>query len=102
MKRLLTLLALALLCAKSADSHCSPAPCVTLTWHASGTPGVWYNVYESGHSGGPYTKLNVNHITALTWVNWLKIHPQFRCYVVTAQDTTGESVHSNESCVQVP
>jgi hypothetical protein len=75
----------------------------TLTWVASTTPGVSYNVYRGTTSGGPYTKLNASPITGLTYVDSTVQSGQTYYFVVRAVNSSGtESVNSNQATAVVP
>jgi cellulose 1,4-beta-cellobiosidase len=70
---------------------------ITLTWTASPSPNVTYNVYRATVTGGPYTLLG-NSGTNLTFPDTTGIAGTKYFYVVTAVDTLGnESVNSNEA-----
>lgn len=76
---------------------------VTLSWTASTSTGVTYNMYISVVSGGPYTKINSGPISGLTYQDLKAISGNTYYYVATAVDSTGnESVNSNEVKVIIP
>lgn len=76
---------------------------VTLTWIASVSPGVSYNVYRGTTSGGPYTKLNTSLIGALLYVDNTVQAGQTYYYVVTAADGSGnESGFSAQATAAIP
>jgi hypothetical protein len=77
---------------------------VTLTWTASTSPNlVGYNIYRSGTSGGPYTKINSAPIAAISFVDTGIQAGQPYDYVVTAVDNSGnESAFSNQAEATVP
>lgn len=88
------------LCASSASAQSSHS--VTLTWTASTSLNVTYNVYRGTVSGGPYSKLNTAPITVLTYVDSANIVTTYY-YVCTAVNSSGiESVNSNEVSGGVP
>ncbi len=75
----------------------------TLTWTASTSVVVGYNIYRSGQSGGPYTKLNSSPVAATTYVDATVQAGQTYFWVVTAVDSSGtESVFSNEVTATIP
>ncbi len=71
-----------------------------LLWN-SPSPSYAYNVYRSGTSGGPYTRLNPSPIDRNIFVDSVDIHPGDTVYyVVTSIDTTElESGYSREIMV---
>lgn len=74
---------------------------ISLTWDASATPGVTYNVKRSTVAGGLYT-VQVTGGTALTYTdNGLAPQVTF-CYVVSATLAGVESMNSNEACGTTP
>lgn len=73
---------------------------VTLGWTASPTPNVTYNVYVSGTSGGPYTR--IGNTAALQFDDLNAIAGNTYFYVVTAVNADGESVFSPEASATVP
>jgi fibronectin type 3 domain-containing protein len=76
---------------------------VTLSWQASTTSNVTYNVYFGTISGGPYTRVNSSPITGLTYQDLGAIAGNTYYYVATAVDSSGnESVYSNEIKVTIP
>ncbi len=76
---------------------------VTLSWVASTSPNVTYNVYRSSTSGGPYTKLNSSPISGLTYVDSAVVAGQTYYYVARAVDSGAtESVNSNQTTAVVP
>jgi hypothetical protein len=77
---------------------------IVLTWTASTTTGVNYNVYRGTLTGGPYTKLTVSPTAALTYADTSGTGGTKYFYVVTAICTascptgiTGESGFSAEA-----
>jgi hypothetical protein len=67
---------------------------VTLTWNASTSAVVGYNVYRATVSGGPYAKIGSSPTTNFTDT----VASGTYYYVVTAVDASAdESVHSNEA-----
>lgn len=77
---------------------------IVLTWNASTTAGVNYNIYRGTVSGGPYTKLNSTPIVGLTYSDTTGVGGTKYFYVETAVCTaacpagiSGESVFSNEA-----
>jgi hypothetical protein len=77
---------------------------IELSWDASTTPDVEYNVYRGTTSGGPYTLLNADPIDALTYDNFFEIdRGDMFFYVITAVNTAGvQSQYSNQVQVVVP
>jgi hypothetical protein len=76
---------------------------VSLTWNASTSVVVGYNIYRGGVSGGPYALLNSTPNTSLSYTDGSVLSGQTYYYVVTAVDATGaESVVSNEVQVIIP
>jgi chitodextrinase len=76
---------------------------VTLTWVASTTPSVSYNVYRSTTSGGPYTKINGSLIAGLSYVDNSVVAGQTYYYVATAVDnTSAESAYSTQVTAVIP
>jgi len=74
---------------------------VSLTWNASTSSVVGYNVYRGSVSGGPYTLLNST--PNLTFTDSTVLSGQTYYYVVTAVDANGtESIVSNEVTVIIP
>jgi fibronectin type 3 domain-containing protein len=76
---------------------------VTLSWTASTSTVVGYNVYRSTVSGGPYTLLTSSPVTGTTFTDTTVQARVTYYYVVTAVDSSGnESAYSNEASVTVP
>ncbi len=57
---------------------------VTLTWSASSTAGVHYNVYRGTTSGGPYTRLNTASLASTTYTDATGTGGTTYFYVITA------------------
>lgn len=86
-------------------SNVAPAPkTVTLSWTASTTAGVNYNIYRGTTSGGPYaTKVNATPVTGTSFTDTTVVSGQTYYYVARAVDGTGtESVNSNQAIAAVP
>jgi hypothetical protein len=78
---------------------------VDITWNASISSGVQgYNVYRSGVSGGPYSKITPTlAATALSFGDGSPVSGKTYFYIVTAVDGSGvESLASKEVNVTVP
>ena len=75
----------------------------TLSWDASASGVVGYNVYRAAQSGGPYTRINTALESATTYADLTVQAGQTYYYVVTAVDSSGlQSVNSNEATAVVP
>ena len=76
---------------------------VSLTWDASTSAVVGYNVYRGTASGGPYTKLNSAVVASNSYTDSNVQAGQAYFYVATAVDTNSvESLFSNEAQASVP
>ncbi len=76
---------------------------VSLTWVASTSTVVGYNVYVGSISGGPYTLLNSTPVAALAYTDSSVVAGQTYFFVVTAVNSNGvESVVSNQVSVVIP
>jgi len=76
---------------------------VALTWNASTSTVVGYNVYRGTLSGGPYVMMNSAPDPGTGYTDSAVQAGQTYYYVVTAIDAQGqESVHSNQAQAVVP
>ena len=76
---------------------------VTLTWIASGSSVVGYNVYRGTVSDGPYTKINTVLAATTNYVDNTVQSGTTYFYAVTSVDLNGtESAFSNQVTVVVP
>jgi hypothetical protein len=76
---------------------------VALSWIASTTPGVSYNVYRGSQTGGPYTRLNGTPVASTAYTDTTVLSGLKYFYVVTAVDSSNiESVYSNEVPASIP
>ena len=74
-----------------------------LTWTASTSVVLGYNVYRSSVSGGLYTKLNSSLDAGTTFTDSSVSSGQTYYYVVTALDSNiMESVYSNQATAVIP
>ena len=74
-----------------------------LTWVASTSAVVGYNVYRGTVSGGPYAKLNSSLIALSTYTDSTVGSGQTYFYVVTAVDANSvESTDSSEVSAIIP
>jgi hypothetical protein len=81
----------------------APQHTVSLSWVASTSTVVGYNVYRGTQSGGPYAVLNSAADAATTYTDSTVQAGQTYYYVVTAVDSSGnESVNSNQAQAVVP
>jgi hypothetical protein len=86
-----------------------PPHTVKLTWVASTTPGVTYNIYRVTESTRELEQLNKDPVTGLTYpVTGLTftdrnpVNNEKYTYYVTAVGPTGESAPSNLATVTIP
>ena len=76
---------------------------VDLSWTASTSTVVGYNIYRGTVSGGPYVKLNATVVSGTSYTDTGVAAGQLYYYVVTAVDSSGvESVYSNQASATVP
>jgi Abnormal spindle-like microcephaly-assoc'd, ASPM-SPD-2-Hydin len=76
---------------------------VALTWDASTSPVVGYNVYRGGKSGGPYTKLNATLDPNTSYTDSTVTAGQNYYYVTTSVNSSGmESTYSNQTQAVIP
>ena len=76
---------------------------VDLSWVASTSVVVGYNVYRGVQSGGPYTKLNSTPIALTNDTDSTVQSGQTYFYLVTAVDSSNvESAYSNEVSAVIP
>ncbi len=76
---------------------------VDLSWTASISPVIGYNIYRSNTSGGPYSKLNSTLNSSTSYSDSSVLSGYTYYYVTTAVDAQlNESVYSNESFATVP
>jgi len=81
----------------------APQHTVSLSWAASTSTVVGYNVYRGTQSGGPYAVLNSAADASTTYTDSTVQAGQTYYYVVTAVDGSGnESVNSNQAQAVVP
>jgi hypothetical protein len=75
----------------------------TLSWTASTTPNVSYNIYRSSTAGGPYTKVGSVGVGVVSYIDTQALAGQTYFYVVRAVDSTNtESANSNQVQAGVP
>jgi fibronectin type 3 domain-containing protein len=70
---------------------------VTLSWTASTTPNVSYNIYRSAKSNGTYTKIGSVGVGVLGYVDSTALAGETYFYVATAVDSS-----KNESAYSAP
>jgi fibronectin type 3 domain-containing protein len=76
---------------------------VDLSWNASASAVVGYNVYRGSQSGGPYTQINSALNATTTYTDATVLGGQTYFYVVTAVDGNNvESTFSNQVQAVVP
>jgi Abnormal spindle-like microcephaly-assoc'd, ASPM-SPD-2-Hydin len=83
----------------------TPAPqhSVSLSWTASTSTGVGYNMYRGTQTGGPYVAVTGSPDASATYTDNSVQAGQTYYYVVTAVDGSGnESVYSNQAQAVVP
>jgi len=82
-----------------ASARTGPQHSVTLSWQASSTAGVGYNVYRRDASGT--IKLNSAPVAQTTYVDKTVQPGQTYYYVTKAVSAKGESIPSNEVRVTI-
>lgn len=76
---------------------------VQLTWQASTSSVVGYNIYRSITTGGPYVKINATLVTPLTYTDSSVASSTTYYYVATSVDPTGiESLYSIQASASIP
>jgi Abnormal spindle-like microcephaly-assoc'd, ASPM-SPD-2-Hydin len=76
---------------------------VDLSWNPSTSAVVGYNIYRSGNSGGPYSKINSALSASTTYTDDQVQSGVIYFYVTTAVDVNGtESTYSNQAQAVVP
>ncbi|MHB8413637.1 MAG: choice-of-anchor D domain-containing protein [Candidatus Acidiferrales bacterium] len=77
---------------------------VDLSWTASTSVVVGYNIYRGTVNSGPYpVKLNASPVPGITFTDTNVQSSQTYYYVVTAVDSNGvESVYSNQASATIP
>jgi hypothetical protein len=76
---------------------------VALSWDASTSQVVGYNVYRGVASGGPYTRLNPSVDTGTTYTDNSVQSGQIYYYVTTGVDSSNvESAYSNQATASIP
>jgi hypothetical protein len=84
-------------------SATSGAFTVALSWTASTTPGVTYNVYRAATSGGYTTPLNSAPISGTSFSDCTVMPGQTYYFVIRSVDASGnQSANSTEVSVAVP
>lgn len=85
------------------SSHANAQNIVNLTWNASASQVVGYNVYRGGTPRGPYTKLNSALVVPTNYADNTAQSGQTYYYVTTAVNSDNtESAYSNQTEAVVP
>jgi len=89
--------------AVSGTGQAGNSEAVQLSWTASTTGGVLYDIFRANTSGGyGTTPLNSSPIAATTYTDTTVVSGQTYYYVATAVDSEGSSPYSNEVAVNIP
>jgi Abnormal spindle-like microcephaly-assoc'd, ASPM-SPD-2-Hydin len=76
---------------------------VGLSWNASTSSVMGYNVYRGSQSGGPYTKLNSSTLSGTSYSDSSVQSGTTYYYVATAVDSSNvESGYSNQATATIP
>jgi hypothetical protein len=76
---------------------------VQLSWQASTSTVISYNVYRGTTDGGPYARINATLVTLLNYTDSSVANSTTYYYVTTAVDPTGiESEYSNQASAKTP
>jgi hypothetical protein len=80
-----------------------PTHNVSLSWTASTSNVIGYNVYRGTVNGGPYSKINSTLIAGTQYSDTTVANGQTYYYVATAVNANNqESVHSNQTVAVIP
>ena len=79
-----------------------PPHTVKLTWVASTTPGVTYNIYRVTESTGKLEKLNTKPISGLTFTDPHPVNGEKYTYYATSVAGNAESARSNPARAAIP
>jgi len=80
-----------------------PTHSVTLSWTASTSSVIGYNLYRGVINGGPYSKINSALIAGTQYSDTTVASGQTYYYVATSVDVSNqESVHSNQTIAVIP
>ena len=80
-----------------------PNHSVQLTWQASTSTVVGYNIYRGTTDGGPYVRINTTLVTPLNYTDSSVASSTIYYYVTTAVDPAGvESEYSNQASAKIP
>ena len=83
---------------QSSSSHT-----VALSWDASTSSAVGYNIYRGTQSGGPYSKLNTATLAGTSYTDNAVTNGSTYYYVATSVDSnSAESAYSNQAVAQIP
>ena len=81
----------------------SPQHSVSLSWTASTSRVIGYNVYRGTQSGGPYTAITTAPDASTAYTDSTVFAGSTYYYVVTAVDSSGhESAYSNQAQAVIP
>ncbi len=75
---------------------------VSLNWTASTSSNVTYNVYRGTTTGGPYPTQIDSGLPGTTATDSTVVSGQTYYYVVTAENSNGESGYSNQATAVIP
>jgi hypothetical protein len=76
---------------------------VVLSWHASTSKVAGYNVYRSGHPGGPYAKINSAVDPGTIYTDRSVTPGRTYYYVIAAVNSSGrQSKYSNQAEAAIP
>jgi len=83
---------------ESSSSHM-----VALSWDASTSSVVGYNIYRGAQSGGPYSRLNTTPMAGTSYTDDAVASGSTYYYVATSVDShSSESAYSNQAVAQIP
>jgi len=76
---------------------------VALSWDASTSSVVGYNIYRGTQSGGPYSRLNTTPMAGTSYTDNAVASGSTYYYVATSVDSnSSESAYSNQAVAQIP
>jgi len=76
---------------------------VALSWNASSSSAIGYNLYRGTQSGGPYAKLNSSPLSATNYTDSNTSSGTTYYYVSTSVNAESqESEYSNQASVTIP